>query len=69
MNIYPNPTQNTLNIEGIDNGKYSIYNVQGKLVLYGELEESINVSILSEGLYTIKIENEEGVAIKQFVKQ
>jgi hypothetical protein len=72
ISIYPNPTQNTLNIKGLPQGKYSykILNTQGVKVLDGKLnDENINSSSLENGMYFLQLWNEEGVVfVDQFIK-
>jgi len=66
MNIYPNPASDQINIElsltGQTNTSLAIYNSVGKLVYsktpglnIGNLNSTIDLSKLSEGLYTIYI--------------
>ncbi len=59
--IYPNPTQGIINIDGIAKSKNSIvkiYNAQGILVLTKELKDHgfIDINDFSNGIYIIKID-------------
>ncbi|MDZ4757056.1 MAG: T9SS type A sorting domain-containing protein [Bacteroidota bacterium] len=60
IQIYPNPTHDLLYIKGFK-GICSIYNVVGKEVFTGYIQEQINVQInvqnLNTGLYVIKLNN------------
>lgn len=61
ISIYPNPTKDVLNFEGFNSSiKISVFDVLGKQVLEQSLNngETLNVSELSNGIYTIKINNE-----------
>ena len=64
MNVYPNPTTGELNLDV--NGQVDIYNVAGTLVKSVQtLNNKINVSDLSEGIYFIR--TADGMA--KFIKQ
>ena len=69
--VYPNPVKNTLFISGLmQDVKISVINSQGKTVLStGLIKNQIDVSGLTKGTYTIKIENNTIVVLKRFVKQ
>ena len=64
LNIYPNPTQNTISFSGEKN-EYSILNLAGTRVQYGIKSEKIDVSNLSQGIYFLKV----GRQINKFVKE
>ena len=60
IKIYPNPTINIINIEGLDkneNNTIQIFDVQGKLVITKTINEkgTIDLSELNKGVYVIKI--------------
>ena len=69
--IYPNPTKNTLHINGlITIAKVSLYDVSGKLVLESKelADNSLNVSSLKSGMYLIKITNSKNAsAVKKLI--
>ncbi len=71
IEIYPNPTTENLKISGIGNDSdYVIYNTAGVIMLSGELTESIDVSILENGLYILELHNSTGLKINgTFIKQ
>ncbi len=59
--IYPNPTNNCITIKGEQNlnQSFSIYDQMGRLVFKGKLNginTEVNLSTLSKGIYTLKIE-------------
>lgn len=56
--IYYNPSTDALMVQGAENQKYDIYNITGIPTISGILTtNNINVSVLSRGLYIIKIGN------------
>jgi PKD repeat protein len=60
IKIYPNPTNNIINIEGLNknvNNTIQIFDVQGKLVITKTINEkgTIDLSELNKGVYVIKI--------------
>ena len=60
IKIYPNPTNNIFNIEGLtknENNTIQIFDVQGKLVITKTINEkgTIDLSELNKGIYVIKI--------------
>lgn len=62
ISIYPNPTKDFLNLEGFNSTSIdvTVVDLLGKTVLQKTLNngETLNVSQLSNGMYTIKINNE-----------
>ena len=60
IKIYPNPTNDIINIEGLnknENNTIQIFDVQGKLVITKTINEkgTIDLSELNKGIYVIKI--------------
>ncbi|MDD2634997.1 MAG: T9SS type A sorting domain-containing protein [Bacteroidales bacterium] len=72
--LYPNPAQDKLNIENLNDRilVIEIYSDQGQLVFKQtcsqDLKLSINTSELSQGLYIIKLITDKGVISQRFVK-
>lgn len=69
--IYPNPTKDVLYIKNMTNYKnafYTIFDINGRRVANNPLNQSIDVSNLSQGSYLLRIVNEHGVKIKKFIK-
>jgi subtilisin-like proprotein convertase family protein len=78
VKVYPNPTQNILNVSIYQNTtqltKLQLFNVSGQQVTEkylheGEDSTQIDTSILPEGLYLLKISNSTGFATKRVVVQ
>lgn len=73
LQMYPNPTDNIININAKEKiKKISFYDVAGKLITsenYDNQNIIINTSILSKGIYFVKIESINGFeSIKKLVK-
>ncbi|MFC0605766.1 T9SS type A sorting domain-containing protein [Winogradskyella pulchriflava] len=70
IKIFPNPTKDFLNFEGFNTAsiQVSIYDILGKRVAQKTLNngEALNVSELSNGIYTLKINNE---LTSKFIKE
>ncbi|PHR42978.1 MAG: hypothetical protein COA32_16965 [Fluviicola sp.] len=64
--VYPNPASDKVSIEassleGIK--EFKIMSIEGKELLRSELNGSIDVSVLSKGLYTVSILGQDGVIL------
>jgi hypothetical protein len=69
ISVYPNPTVNFVNIESISKGSYSIVDMNGSVVLSGEVSNKpVIVSNLNEGTYFININSDNNVYRSRFVK-
>ena len=64
LSIYPNPVKNVLNIEG-SYISVDIIDVSGKVVLSSEATKNINVSELSNGVYLLNINTENGISTQK----
>ena len=71
INIYPNPATDILYFDNLkSNTKILIYDNLGRLVSEKVLiNNSINVSNLPNGFYTILIKNDNFVESSKFIKQ
>ena len=63
--IYPNPVSDILRVEGSVDDYYKVYDVLGRLVLQGTLEDEIDVSKLPSGTYILRVGNES----RKFVRE
>ena len=74
--IYPNPTNGILSIQGLSNYNNSlrIYNKLGELILYeklnfeGVIAKQIDIGQLPAGIYFVHIEGSKEKVIKKLVK-
>ncbi|OFY38428.1 MAG: hypothetical protein A2X01_18820 [Bacteroidetes bacterium GWF2_35_48] len=72
IKIYPNPANDKIEIEGLQNCTIEIVNIQGKVVniLYlMNINNTIDLSKLSGGVYTMKIKTDNRIIVKKFIKQ
>lgn len=75
FNIYPNPVLDLLYVENFNNlniDKYAIYAVTGKLIKQENresLKSGIETTGLVNGIYFLKIQYDNKIKIKKFVKQ
>jgi len=74
INLYPNPTKSTLNIDlnSQSDVSFQVFDILGKLVTQGnsnaDMTLEIDVSSLENGLYIIKISSGDKNEIKRFIK-
>jgi predicted secreted protein len=75
ISTYPNPASNNIIIE-IKNSRFvnsdlRVYDIVGYLILEKKLagsKTSVDISTFSKGLYILKVENENGTAVKKLMK-
>jgi hypothetical protein len=70
--IYPNPVIDNLTIESQQKSTIEISNIQGQLVktiTASEGKTNIDVSSFPCGVYVVQVKNENGVAVKKFIKE
>ena len=71
LSIFPNPVKDVLNIN-YDKAisQIDVFDVNGKLVkTFTTVNGTINVSDLSDGVYMLNIQTEEGMMVKKIVKE
>ena len=65
--LHPNPSSDF--IQGLSNPtKISVYNILGKLVLSKTTSSEINVDNLQNGIYILKIVDEQKEIVRKFIK-
>jgi thiol-disulfide isomerase/thioredoxin len=71
LKIYPNPTDNYVNIEYSGNAKLSLFNVNGVLVYEGTMNGHIRLSLADypSGMYVLRIVSDEGTATERIIKR
>jgi hypothetical protein len=68
IGLYPNPTNNILNVKSQELVDIEIYDSIGKLVLNKNSTKSIDVSKLSNGIYFLNIKSGSKITTKKFIK-
>ena len=71
--MYPNPANNRLNLEGLENVKViSLLDVTGKVVFnkanISENTLTIDLSNVGKGMYFIQLETEENISSYKIIK-
>jgi alpha-tubulin suppressor-like RCC1 family protein len=70
IKIYPNPVKEIIYLSKIRNLDYKIYDLLGKIVLEGIINENqINVNSLKNGIYILKLESEKNTFNQKFIKE
>jgi len=70
LSIYPNPTKAILNLSNNLKVNFEIYNLLGELILKGnDIENQINVSFLTNGIYILKLTREGNTINQKFIKE
>ena len=72
INIYPNPSKDWIKIDGLtDLSDVQIFDITGKLILQQEyqIDDMINLSSLTTGMYIIKVRNSGGEFSQKIIKQ
>ncbi len=70
VNFFPVPAYEKINITGFDNGIIEIFSIQGQLLQTRQLTDKqtiIDISMLKNGIYIIKISTKNGVWTKQIL--
>ncbi len=73
LKIYPNPSKNIINVEGLDLRRSSlveIYDISGNKVYTNQIltKDEIDVSLLSKGVYIMKVQDGNSIFSERFVK-
>lgn len=70
VSIYPNPTEGIVNWNGINAQTAEVMDNTGRVVLnVAQPNGTVDISSLTEGIYILRLENEEGVYTSRIVKQ
>ena len=65
LNVYPNPTNAILSLEGINGEEslnYTIYSLSGDILAQSKLNggNTIDISNLTNGMYVLEVKNDKG---------
>lgn len=67
--VYPNPTNDILNIVSDLDIKVNLYDLSGKILKENVTEKQINLSNLPSGIYFLNIEHEGNIYNKRIIKE
>ena len=69
VEVYPNPATDYIIVKAEGIKQIKIYDISGKLLmLQNNNDEYINIESLGKGLYLLKVETENGITEKKFLK-
>ena len=68
LEVYPNPTNGTVTIDGLEVAEVKVYNFLGQLVKETK-ENVIDLSAQEAGTYILKVITPSGVVTKQIIKK
>jgi len=70
FSINPNPANNSINILSSNNiEEVSVFDVNGKKIVFDKNTITIDVSILLKGMYFLKIKTDQGEFSRKFIKE
>ncbi len=69
VNIYPTPTNNTLNIEGNGIRNIQMFDAFGRMVLESATGGRYDISNFAKGVYIVRVTTENGISTKKVVKK
>lgn len=62
LNVYPQPADEYIIVEGALQADYSVIDMNGRVLLQGQMaEERIDISELNTGVYILTVQNEKGI--------
>jgi len=66
--VYPNPASDLLNLKNCPEGaEFTVYDINGKLLMQGKCEPQIRLTTLSKGIYTLRISGVQQMYHKNFL--
>ncbi|MBL4624014.1 MAG: T9SS type A sorting domain-containing protein [Flavobacteriales bacterium] len=70
INLYPNPTSGLVKIEGVENGIYSIIDINGRLLQFGVVKNNSMIDITGNptGVYFVQITHNQNTATVKLIK-
>ena len=73
VSLSPNPVKDLLHISGQEEtAEVSLFNAEGRLVLRSRVEAgegSVSLQGMAKGVYFVRLQNRQGVSVRQIVKQ
>jgi VCBS repeat-containing protein len=73
VSVYPNPSSGAFTIQSgvlsLDDNKIRIMNAMGETVYSSQFSQQLNLQQLPKGVYSLMLENDKGIIIKQIIIQ
>ena len=69
VKVYPNPTMGKVAVSADNVTKVEVLDLVGRMVAVVEGSNTIDLSTLSNGVYTLRITTEDGIAVRKVVKK
>ena len=71
IRVYPNPTQNSVNVNTLESGTYSLESINGKQIEQGDFlgNFQLNLSQEKKGIYLLRMITKKGSSVKRIVKK
>ena len=70
ISLYPNPVSQILNIEGNNSELFIvIYNILGKKIMQSSIMNSLDISLLNNGIYIVELSDGKNVTTKRLIKR
>jgi len=69
LSVYPNPVVNMVNVKGVEVRTLEVLDLAGRRLLEASATDHIDVSSLGEGVYMLRIEAAEGMALRKIIKK
>ena len=65
--VYPNPVKNSIHLNIQNEVEYQVYTIDGKVILNGSTNNTINTNTLSNGIYFLKLKNNTNFSTRKIV--
>ncbi|MCG8701974.1 MAG: T9SS type A sorting domain-containing protein, partial [Bacteroidales bacterium] len=68
--IVPNPASGAIQIEGVSNGTFNIFNIAGQRVLEGPINSNViqvNISGLTPGAYIVRVASGDMIGVERLI--
>lgn len=69
VNVYPNPANNVLNIQGEGIQQVDLMDINGRTVMSSNEAGSMNISNLACGIYIVRVVTNQGVSTQKIIKK
>ena len=72
ISIFPNPASYKLTIESQQQSETEILNIEGQIIKRLNIKENktdIDISDFSSGIYFMKLQNNDGIIVRKFIKE